>query len=189
MTCYACGKTTTLQCLRCARAYCPEHGESSAGARPLCAECLSPLSAAPSGTVFRISLFALLGASVLALWLLIRPPSLPGETSSASQPRPTAVASAAATKAAASGSASPSAAAATSSPEGSPSPAPATPAPATPAPTPAGPTEYTVQPGDSLASIANAYGLTYLDMLAANGLTEDQAKLLQPGDKVVIPAR
>src|SRR5437867_1656072 len=63
------------------------------------------------------------------------------------------------------------------------------PAPATPAPTPAGPTEYTVQPGDSLASIANAYGLTYLDMLAANGLTEDQAKLLQPGDKVVIPAR
>ena len=72
MTCYVCGKEATRRCPRCAKPYCDEHGDE------LCAACQDPASAIPSGTVFRGSLLALLVASVLALWLLIQPPGLPG---------------------------------------------------------------------------------------------------------------
>src|SRR3990170_176346 len=75
MECYACDEDATRHCPRCGKPYCPEHGDD------LCADCLDPMSAAPSSAVFRTSLFALLAASVVALWLLVRPPSLPGEGS------------------------------------------------------------------------------------------------------------
>jgi len=83
MECYACDQEGTARCPRCGNSYCTEHGDD------LCAQCLDPATGAPSGAVFRLSLFALLAASVLALWLLIRPPSLPGETAALREPTPT----------------------------------------------------------------------------------------------------
>ncbi len=74
MRCYTCERQDTSPCPRCGKNYCPDHGSN------LCAACLDPVVAAPSSSAFRIALFALLGASVLALWLLVRPPSLPGDT-------------------------------------------------------------------------------------------------------------
>src|SRR3990170_2608103 len=90
MDCYACDQEATQRCSRCGNPYCRDHGDDpSQGGQPFCADCLDPVNAAPSGAVFRASLFALLVASVLGLWLLVRPPSLPGESSEAVKPRST----------------------------------------------------------------------------------------------------
>lgn len=166
MECYACDQEATQRCSRCGNGYCGEHGAE------LCAECLDPINAAPSNVVFRMSLFALLAASVLSLWLLVRPPSLPGE-GSAVKPLPTT---------------SP-----VASPKASPSPAPsATPAPSSeptppPAPTPLPPLQYVMQEGDTVSGVAAAHGISFLDLLAYNRLTQEQAKLLHPGDVILIP--
>jgi LysM repeat protein len=76
----------------------------------------------------------------------------------------------------------------------SPTAIPATPppsAPATPAPTPtpklkptASPTSYTVKHGDTLSSIAAAYGTTVKKLKKANGLTSN---LIRVGQVLVIP--
>jgi hypothetical protein len=68
MECYACSNEATRQCRRCARVYCEVHGGD------LCAECLSPASSLPSFNLYRGSLLALLVATAVALWLLVRPP-------------------------------------------------------------------------------------------------------------------
>ncbi len=180
MECYACDREATQRCSRCGNAYCPEHGgdPDAPGGQALCAECLDPVSATPSGTVFRASLFALLGTSVLALWLLIRPPALPGESSKALAPLPTASANAAG---------------GTNAPTSAPGPtAEATPAAeVTPAPTapPAAlpPLQYVMQEGDTVSGVATAHGIRYLDLLAFNNLSEDDATLLHPGDVILIP--
>src|SRR3990172_6420250 len=153
MNCYACDRSATKRCPRCGNSFCDEHGAGPAApsgqvpaagsGQALCAACLDPVSATPSGTIFRLSLIGLLGASVLALWLLLRPPSLPGESSGI--PQPTL--------------APPTSTLAPSSPRpsgfpGAPPSAAATPAPgpsgaATPTPEPAqpAPIEYVVQEG------------------------------------------
>jgi len=170
MECFACGQNANQRCSRCGNPYCGQHGAD------LCAACLDPLNAAPSHTAFRVTLFGLLAVCVLALWLLIRPPSLPGEPSTASQPTSTPAASP------------------TGQPGGSPSPGPsgspaATAAPTlgpTPAPTAApGPLHYTVQDGDTWIAIAEAFGVDAENLAATNGLTLDD--VLHPGDVLVIP--
>jgi len=179
MECYACDLEATQRCSRCGNAYCAEHGgdPNAPGGQALCAECLDPVSATPSGTVFRASLFALLGTSVLALWLLIRPPGLPGESSKALAPPPTASPNAPAETAP--GTAAPGATAgATPAAEVTPAP---TPPPAAP------PLQYVMQEGDTVSGVAAAHGIRYLDLLAFNGLSEDQATLLHPGDIILIP--
>ena len=180
MECYACDQEAIERCSRCGNLYCAAHGDASpaAGAQPFCGECLDPVNATPSGVAFRASLFGLLIASVLALWLLIRPPSLPGESSGAVRPLPVV---------------SPDAGAATSAPEAIATATPevtAAPPGATPAPTeapPAGPIQYTIQDGDTISGIATANGISYLTLLEFNGLTEDEASVLQPGDVISIP--
>ena len=87
MDCYLCDQEAPQRCPRCGNPYCSDHGED------LCADCLNPLNAAPSGTFFRASLFALLIGSVLALWLLVRPPGLPGESSGLIIPEPSPISS------------------------------------------------------------------------------------------------
>lgn len=178
MECYACDQEATQRCSRCGNVYCPDHGDdpNTPGGQVLCADCLDPVNATPSGTVFRASLFGLLIASVLALWLLIRPPGLPGESSGAVQPLPSAAPSALPTES------TPAASTPAASPEATPE---ATPEPtAAPAPTPI---QYTMQEGDTVSGVAAAYGIPYLDLLAYNGLTEEDATLLQPGDVISIP--
>ena len=190
MTCYVCGKEATHRCPRCAKLYCDEHGDD------LCAACQDPASAIPSGAVFRGSLLALLVASILALWLLIQPPGLPGGEPgeeavlplptitpvALTSPTPTPTATPTATP---TPTASPTAEA-TPSPTTSPTPEP-TPTP-TPTPTPEPPpfTEYEVQPGDTLSSIAQAFGTTIDEIVRINGL-ESQDVIISVGQKLLVP--
>jgi len=44
-----------------------------------------------------------------------------------------------------------------------------------------------MQEGDTVSGVAAAHGIRYLDLLAFNGLSEDQATLLHPGDIILIP--
>lgn len=175
MECFACDQPATRHCPRCSKAFCLDHGVD------LCAECLDPLNAAPSSTVFRASLFALLMGSVLALWLLVRPPSLPGEAGPVVRPEPTPQITPAGTKPAQS----------TPRPGTTATPAPGTgepsetPAEETSEPTQAGPLEYTVQEGDTWFGIAEAFGVDAENLVAVNGLTLDD--FLQPGDIIAIP--
>lgn len=46
---------------------------------------------------------------------------------------------------------------------------------------------YTVQAGDTPGAIANIFGVSIIDLLKANGLTEETAALLQIGQQLVIP--
>ena len=167
MECYACDQDATQHCSRCGKGYCPDHGQSpEAAGASLCSECLSPVSATPSNVVFRSSLFALLIASVLSLWLLVRPPDLPGEESTL-RPQPTALDS-------------------TQGPASS-TPPPTTQLTATPTPvaqTPA-PNQYTVVEGDTWFGIADALGVDAEALAAANGLTLED--FIRPGEVLVIP--
>jgi LysM repeat protein len=194
MTCYVCGKKATHRCPRCGKPYCDKHGDE------LCAACQDPASAIPSGTVFRGSLLALLVASILALWLLIQPPGLPGGEpgEEAVLPLPTVTpAPLATTPALGSPTATPRAtptatpgvtatvtttvtAAPSATPEAAPSP--------TPSPTPEPPpfTEYEVQGGDTLSSIAQAFGTTVDELVRINGL-ESQDVIIDIGQKLLVP--
>jgi LysM repeat protein len=49
------------------------------------------------------------------------------------------------------------------------------------------PAAYTVRAGDTVLAIALRNGVSMEDMLAANGMTIDDARTLQPGDELVIP--
>ena len=186
MECYACDQEAIERCARCGNLYCAAHGNAAPadGAQALCADCLDPVNATPSGVAFRASLFGLLIASVLALWLLIRPPSLPSESSGAIRPLP--VVSQAAEQTDAPSAETPGATSeASATPEATPVPPEVTPAP-TEAP-PAGPIQYTMQEGDTVSGVAEQYGIRYLDLLAFNGLSEEDAAVLQPGDVISIP--
>ncbi len=192
MTCYVCGKEATRRCPRCAKPYCDEHGDE------LCAACQDPASAIPSGTVFRGSLLALLVASVLALWLLIQPPGLPGgeageeavlplptiTPAALTSPTPTPPRTPTATPTASpTPSPSPEATAsptATLTPEATPTPPP------TPTPEPPPFVEYEVQSGDTLSSIAQTFGTTIDELVRLNGLAS-QDVIISVGQKLLVP--
>ena len=67
MQCYTCTQEAVQECPRCGALYCDDHGDA------MCARCMDPMLALPSWRVYRGSLLALLAATVLAVWLLIRP--------------------------------------------------------------------------------------------------------------------
>lgn len=182
MDCYLCDNEAANRCPRCGNPYCLNHGED------LCADCLNPVNAAPSSAVFRMSLLGLLVASVLALWLLIRPPGLPGQSSELVAPQTTPVSS---PEPVTPPPVSPTAVADTPAVEPTPTPTPEpepTPTP-TPTPEPAEPEPllYTVEEGDTMFGIAEFFGVDYFELLAVNGMTEEDAPLIQPGDTIVIP--
>ncbi len=176
MDCYVCRKKAPQRCPRCGNPYCRDHGDD------LCADCLNPVNAAPSGTFFRASLLVLLVGSVLALWLLIRPPGLPGESSEIIAPEPSPPSSPEPVTPP-----PPLTPTATATATATPTPKP-TPKP-TPEPTtePPAPIEYIVQEGDTASGIAASFGVTVEDLLAVNGLTQEDAPFIQPGDVLVIP--
>jgi LysM repeat protein len=120
--------------------------------------------------------------SVLALWLLVRPPGLPGDSAGIVIPQaspqpatPLAV------------SPTPTTPVASATAEPTPTPAPtAVPTPtAAPTEEPPAPIEYTVVDGDTWYGIAGAYGVDAESLAAYNGLTLDY--LLQPGEVLTIP--
>ena len=170
MDCYLCDNEASQRCPRCGNPYCGDHGED------LCADCLNPVNAAPSGAFFRASLLALLLGSVLALWLLVRPPGLPSDSSgfvipeASPQPvTPTPAASATAEP-------TPTA---TATPTAVPTPT------AAPTEEPPAPIEYTVVDGDTWYGIAEAFGVDAASLAAANSLTLED--IIQPGDVLLIP--
>lgn len=188
MQCFACERQAQQRCPRCGNAFCNEHGDN------LCDSCLDPMNAAPSRGVFRLALLGLLGGAVLSLWLLVRPPGVPGDESSAISREPTA--SPALTPAGGGGggtgsptvtplpgatTAAPSEGAASPTPTAQPTEAP------TQAPTdaPAGPISYTVQDGDTWFGIASAYGIDGATLAQYNGRTLDD--FLQIGETILIP--
>jgi len=183
MSCYACGRDAIHRCPRCAKPYCEEHGGE------LCAACQDPSSAIPSGALFRGALLVLLVASVLALWLLIRPPGADDESGAqASQPSVTRTPTA--TTARPSPSVAPTGTPGISpTPGGTPgvSPTPGgTPTPApSPTPEPSPFQEYTVQQGDSLSSIAQQFGTTADELARINGITDPNS--LSVGQKLQVP--
>jgi LysM repeat protein len=178
MSCYACGRDAIHRCPRCAKPYCDQHGGE------LCAACQDPSSAIPSGAVFRGALLALLVASVLALWLLIRPPGASDESGAeAGQPSVTRTPVATATVRP-SPSVSPSGTPGVSptpggTPEATPTPVPS------PTPEPSPFVEYTVQPGDSLSSIAAQFGTTADELARINSLADPNS--LSVGQTLQVP--
>lgn len=47
---------------------------------------------------------------------------------------------------------------------------------------------YTVRPGDTVIGIARRFNVTSRNLLAANGMTADDARRIRPGDVLLIPA-
>lgn len=173
--CHYCPNEAEAECPTCGRLYCAEHGDD------VCLRCLSPESAVPSPLIYRGSVLALGIASLVAVFLIVRPPesdsrsaaplvvgtSTPGAASTATPTRPPSVT--------ATRSVTPTAAAS------------ATPEPPTPAanPTPAVRT-HTVAPNQTLSEIAGLYGTTVAALHAANpGITPET---LQVGAVLTIPA-
>lgn len=189
MQCYACENEAQEQCPRCANPYCDQHGTE------LCARCEDPAYATPSATVFRFALVGLVFASVLAIWLIVRPPDTPEGSSGAVNPPPTLaptddaddtgdptlvptetippVETPAPTDAA------------TPTPAVTATPAP-TPEPTTePTPEPPADIEYTVVDGDTWFGVAEAFGVDANALAAYNGTTIDE--VLNVGQVLLIP--
>jgi LysM repeat protein len=127
-------------------------------------------------------MFGLFGGAVLALWLLVRPPSVPGEETVLNRP----TAAPALTPGAGNGSSITPAPSAATSPAAAPTDTPApTPSPKpTPAPTPAR-LEYVVVDGDTWYGVAAQFGVDAIAMATLNHRTI--AEYLHPGDILIIP--
>jgi len=186
MSCYACGRDAIHRCPRCAKPFCDQHGGE------LCAACQDPSSAIPSGALFRGALLVLLVASVLALWLLIRPPGAADDDSGAQAGQPTVTRTATAPATTARPSVTPTGTpqgTATGTPGVSPTPggtpgATSTPV-RSPTPEPSPFDEYTVQQGDSLSSIAQQFGTTADEIARINSITDPNS--LSVGQKLQVP--
>jgi nucleoid-associated protein YgaU len=183
MKCYKCANEATTECRRCGRLYCDEHGDE------FCGECLKPSGALPSFLLYRGSLLALLVGTVVALFLLLKPPPAANETN-IKVVEPTATAQSKATKAPSENATPSGEATAVETPEETPA-ADVTPAPGQTA-TP-GTGTYTVQEGDTLYGIAAQFQPAgealgdYANRLAeANGI-DPANPVLQPGQVLTIP--
>ncbi len=155
----------------------------------MCLRCMSPESATPSALVYRGSVLTLVIASLVALFLVLRPPeratdngvvrTVPTNTAAvgatATPTPPVTRTPAATTTAAVTPGASP-------SPAVSPSPAGSPTAAATPT---AGPRTYVVQAGDTLSSIAAENGTTVDEIVALNPGLEPNT--LQVGAEIRLP--
>ena len=170
LACYYCENPAEAECPTCGRLYCSEHGED------VCLRCMSPEAAAPSGAVFRGSVLALVLATLVVIFLLVRPPESKSDTNLARDlPTSTAAVGATATPTRQGGSSSPAATpqSGTQVPSSvTPTAAPGSPTPA-PSPTAAGRT-YEMRAGDTLSAVAAGYGVSVADIVAANpGLNPD----------------
>lgn len=176
-TCYYCPRPAEAECPSCGRLYCGLHGDDA------CMRCLSPGSAVPGPLLFRGSVLTLVVATLVTIFLVVRPPEDKSQGPLVRElPTTTPLASATATPTPPGRTATPPRTA-----SGTPSPASATaspPATASASATAAGPRTYVVQPGDSLSAIAAEHDTTVDALLEANpGLTED----ITAGDEINLP--
>lgn len=176
--CHYCTRVAEAECPTCGRFYCGEHGED------VCLRCLAPESATPSVAIFRGSVVALGIASLVAVFLLVRPPESKGSGDTAriiATASPVVTVTATPTRTVTqSANSSATAAATPSSVAGGTTPAPSV--TGTPA---AADKTYTVRAGDTLSGIAAQSGTTVDALLAANpGVT---AETLQIGAVLKLP--
>ncbi|MEX0781169.1 MAG: LysM domain-containing protein [Dehalococcoidia bacterium] len=165
--CHYCDRAAEAECPTCGRLYCSEHGED------VCLRCLAPEAAAPTALAYRGAVLSLVVGSLVALFLVIRPPASEGDgdaTRTLATPTASFLATATPTSPGAEGTGTPATSTAAATPSASPS-------------TAAGNT-HTVGPGDTLSGLAEQYGTTVEAILAANtGLTDN----LQIGAILRIP--
>ncbi len=180
LTCYYCDNAAEAECPTCGRLYCGEHGDD------VCLRCMSPEAASPSAAVYRGSILALVVASLITLFLVVRPPETKSATNLASElPTATAAISTTATPTQRGGVVVPTPRPGTQVPS---SVTPETPASGTPtagpSPTPSGKV-YVMKAGDTLSAVAASYGVTIDALLAANpGLNPDAIAV---GTEIKIP--
>ncbi len=172
--CRFCPKPAVARCTACGLPFCADHGSR------LCFNCLAPTgqtvpptAVMPSGLTYYVALLLLVVGVVLAGVQTVR---------LAPRLKEVVLAAPAATS--------------TPSPRAGPTPT-LTPAPATPTPTgtpapPPTPTpvrDYVVQPGDTLWTIAQQFGVSVDDLARANGIANPNAVTLQVGQTLRIPNR
>ncbi|MGD0114767.1 MAG: LysM peptidoglycan-binding domain-containing protein [Dehalococcoidia bacterium] len=178
MRCFSCDKDATRECRRCGRLYCDEHGDE------LCERCLKPAGALPSFLLYRGTLLALLLGTVVALYLLLKPPQEASQ-STFNIVQPTATTAIVRTP---TGGPTP-------TPNASPNPSPNASPNASPAATPTagGVIAYTVQPGDTLVDIATRYLPTgmgindFMWQIATHNGLDPSNPILQPGQILNLP--
>ncbi len=170
--CHYCDRPARAECPTCGRLYCEDHGDD------VCLRCMAPESATPAAWAYRGSIVALALASLVVLFLIIRPPaSSTGDDTVRTIATVAPIISATATPTPRGGAATPTRVA---TPSGSPV---ATASPSAPAgsPTPAttqAPATYTVKAGDTLGAIAAQFNTTVAAMLAANpGITANSIQI------------
>ncbi len=168
-TCYYCERVAEEECSTCGRLYCPEHGED------VCLRCMAPESVAPSAKMYRGSILALVVATLVAVFLFVRPPESKSHndalrTVSTSTPSFGATATATKPGTAPAGTATPARTATPSSTAGTPAVAAS--------PTAGGQRTYIVEGGDTLSDIAVRFGTTVDAIVALNpGLDPDALRI------------
>lgn len=170
--CHYCSLPAELQCPTCGRLYCENHGED------VCLRCLAPESAVPAPMAFRGALVTLIIASLVTIFLVIRPPE---SKTKADAPRLIATSTPAA------------APTATATPPRTPSgptttvrtPVPTPGVEPTVSPTAGGESSYVVRAGDTLGAIAEQFGIRLDALVAANPGVD--ATPLQVGATLKIP--
>jgi nucleoid-associated protein YgaU len=171
--CTFCDKPAEHECPTCHNLYCSDHGDD------ICLRCASPEAALPGAVLYRGSLLVLGVASILAIWLFLRPPE-ENAPAVADRPVPAATSAFAST-------ATPTAEGDRPSPTATQVVLPATPTPVvTPIPTAPAVNTYTVESGDTLSLIAEDFGVSVEEILAANpDITDPES--ISPGQVIIIP--
>ena len=152
--------TICYACSHEAESSCPRCGRAYCpdhGA-DVCAYCANPASGVPSRLWYRGSVLALVATVVVGIWLLAAPPELRSTASGENQGPDGPIGATATTVAGGTGTAGP-----TGTPRAQ---------------------RYTVESGDTLASIANQFGVTVDALKQANGLTSD---LIRIGQELTVP--
>lgn len=179
-SCHYCENPAESECRTCGRLYCSEHGDD------VCLRCMSPEAAVPSAAIYRGSILALVIATLVVVFLLVRPPETQSGTALVRElPTSTAAISATATPTGPGGAGQATPRPGTQVPSDE---TPGTPAPTTPGDTPAptqGGNTYVMKQGDTLSAVAASYGVSIADIVAANpGINPDTIAV---GTEIRIP--
>jgi len=134
------------------------------------------MRSAPSRGIFRGAMVGLFGGAVLALWLLVRPPSVPGEEAVLNRPTSTPALTPAGAGGTGTNTPAPSVATTTPAPTDTPVP--------TPVPTPAR-IEYVIVDGDTWYGVAEMFGVDAIEMATLNNRTIEE--YLHGGEVLIIP--
>ena len=179
LSCHYCENPAEAECPTCGRLYCSEHGED------VCLRCMSPEAAAPSAAVYRGSVLALVLASLVVLFLLVRPPESKSDSNLVREvPTSTAAVSTTATPTSQGGASQGTPRPGTQVPSSVTPTAPAVAGTAPVSPTAAGRT-YIMKAGDTLSDVAASFGVSVADIVAANpGINPDTIAI---GTEIRIP--